>query len=272
MFDLLLNHIEKYRSILLWQSNNNHSNNNNQFKKYINIHTKQRSNWDCGIACLSMAAKWSSDCDNDLHNEIIGNELSIRTTPLWTIDLYCFLRDNNINSIMYTRTIGISSTHEELSWYQSHLSDDSNRVANKFQLAKDHGWIIHDVIIDLNIIADNILNGSVAIILVDNYLLHNYNENDDDNDDNDDNYIFHYKLDEEKSNGKIHEYAGHYIFLLEYDPKNKIFTYLDPALNASIVTVSFNVLEKARSHIGTDYDVIIIHRSQIDDTLKTDLH
>ena len=72
-----------------------------------------------------------------------------------------------------------------------------------------------------------------------------------------------------KSNDKINEYAGHYIFLLEYDPKKKIFTYLDPALNASIVTVSFNVLEKARSHIGTDYDIIIIHRSQIDDTLKT---
>jgi hypothetical protein len=167
---------------------------------------------------------------------------------------------------MYTRTIGISSTHSQLGWYQSHLSDDSNRVANKFQLAKDHGWIIHDVIIDLNIIADNILNGSVAIILVDNYLLHNYNENDDNNDDN---YIFHYNSDEEKSNDKINEYAGHYIFLLEYDPKKKIFTYLDPALNASIVTVSFNVLEKARSHIGTDYDIIIIHRSQIDDTLKT---
>ena len=79
-------HFEKY---LLWQSNNN----KNYNKEYIKIHVKQRSNWDCGIACLMMVAKWISYCEDDFHNHIIDNEISIRTKPLWTIDLYCFLRD-----------------------------------------------------------------------------------------------------------------------------------------------------------------------------------
>jgi hypothetical protein len=247
MFDIIINHFEKF---LLWQSDDKNGYNN----EYIKIHVKQRSNWDCGIACLMMVAKWISYCEDDLHNNIINNEISIRTTPLWTIDLYCFLRDNNIDCMMYTRTIGISSTHRDLSWYQNYLSDDSSRVDHKFKLAKDKCWIIHEKVVDLNDVANNIANGASAIILVDNFLLHNYNENEqyDYNDD-----LYHYN---DTSNKRKHEYAGHYIFLVEFNPIKKIFSYLDPAMDASLITVSFNVLEKARSHIGTDYDIIIINR------------
>lgn len=242
IFETLRKQLEKYG--LLFQSPNETT--------ILKLHTKQRSNWDCGIACLHMACKWSSYGKDNFQTIILDHELSVRTTPLWTIDLYCFLRENNINSIMYTTTIGISSAHRELGWYQNHLSDDINRVYSKFKLANDKNWIIHNIIVDLNIVANAIENGATAIILVDNILFHKSNENKHNND------IYNYN--EEKSNENLVEYAGHYIFLIEYDSNKKLFTYLDPAVNACTAKVSYNALERARSHTGTDFDIIIINR------------
>ena len=248
IFNVIIRQLEKFG--FYYQSHKDEL--SSLHKEYYKIHTKQRSNWDCGIACLQMASKWSSYCKDDFKTIILDHEISVRTTPLWTIDLYCFLRENNVNSIMYTTTIGISSSHRELGWYQNHLSDDINRVNSKFQLAKDQNWIINNIIVDLNIVADAIENGASAIILVDNILFHKTNH-DKHNDD-----IYNYN--EEKSNESLVEYAGHYIFLIEYDPTRKFFTYLDPAVNACTSTVSYDTLDSARSHTGTDFDIIIINR------------
>jgi hypothetical protein len=59
-----------------------------------NVHVRQSFNWDCGIACSTMVLKWMGLAD--------GSVIDPRPythpagTPLWTIDLFCFLAERGL--------------------------------------------------------------------------------------------------------------------------------------------------------------------------------
>lgn len=56
----------------------------------------------------------------------------------------------------------------------------------------------------------------------------------------------------------MENYAGHYIFLVGFDPDTDEVLYLDPSSDSSIKYISSDILDTARSQPGTDLDVIII--------------
>ena len=107
-------------------------------EKLVNIHVRQRSNWDCGLACVQMVLNWASkksalntNTNNSNENNLVASSSSIcdnssslsssssssfcvkqipehyydGNLPLWTIDLYVLLQElrgghteNNSNS------------------------------------------------------------------------------------------------------------------------------------------------------------------------------
>ncbi|KAL3900976.1 MAG: hypothetical protein SGCHY_000960 [Lobulomycetales sp.] len=57
------------------------------------------------------------------------------------------------------------------------------------------------------------------------------------------------------------EFIGHYILLVGYDDKRDLFYYRDPGAIDEICAVKSEVLQKARSSVGTDDDVLVIRVS-----------
>ena len=79
-----------------------------------------------------------------------NNSISDNRNPLWTIDLYCFIRSQEstlLSAVMYTQYIGIDPTHYNIDWYKKTYSDyELNRVNSNFNLAYDSNWDIIKVL------------------------------------------------------------------------------------------------------------------------------
>jgi hypothetical protein len=54
------------------------------------------------------------------------------------------------------------------------------------------------------------------------------------------------------------DFIGHYILLVGYDPDEDVFYYRDPGFDEELCSMEADLLERARSHSGTDHDTIII--------------
>lgn len=84
---------------------------------------------------------------------MFNHSISNNCCPLWTIDLYCFLRAqaqeeiNDFSATMYTQYIGVDLTHyNNIDWYTKTYSDlELCRVKNNFDLAQNRGWDIVQV-------------------------------------------------------------------------------------------------------------------------------
>jgi len=57
----------------------------NRETKYLDIYTKQMYSWDCGLACCAMALKYM---DMKLDSDSLYSHPLVKSSPLWTIDLY----------------------------------------------------------------------------------------------------------------------------------------------------------------------------------------
>lgn len=63
----------------------------------------------------------------------------------------------------------------------------------------------------------------------------------------------------------LERYAGHYIFLVGFDPNTDEVLFLDPSSDSGMKYVSSGILDVARSQPGTDKDVIIIKKPRKSD-------
>jgi len=206
-------------------------------EKWASIWSKQNSSWDCGIACTTMCLKWSNAADQ-------SPLLFDKSTPLWTIDLFVFLRRRGFDqSFFYTTCPGINRDHFEMDWYKNHIDTDVVRVEQSFNEAREKNWPVEDAISLLEVGKQLAQGGGggkecVVILLVDNNIL---------------------KL--KTSTAKL-GYAGHYILLVDFDLVNESFLYLDPSSNFPIATrIPIDRLLSAHLADGTDRDLIIIKRS-----------
>jgi hypothetical protein len=209
----------------------------------------QRYSWDCGIACSTMVLKWSNLVT--LPNKSISNRNLVDETPyqydwetpLWTIDLYCFLRERGVDAEMTTSYKGINQTHKDIQWYQKHMNIDEHAelVEQKFHRAEAMKWNIgnststyklSEVFVSSQV--PNCEEEIVAILLVNMLYIENPEHEDPET-----------------------QYSGHYILIIHFDAKRDQFSYLDPAKNGNVRRVSSKTLDLARSSRGTDVDLII---------------
>jgi len=67
-------------------------------------------------------------------------------TPLWTVELYCYLKGLSINCVMCTRFVGVSPSHKYIAWYNQNYSDtELDRVSECFMTARERKWDILQV-------------------------------------------------------------------------------------------------------------------------------
>jgi len=187
------------------------------------LHRRQQSKFDCGSACCRMVLAFvESKC-----------ELAIDALPqpCWTVDLYVFLRQCSVGSVMFTLVKGFDLQNQSLDWYGTHMNPvEVARCNEQFGICEEQGFEIGDAN-ELNVseIARRIAKGECAVVLIDDNVL---------------------KRDIEG------RYAGHYIVLVTF--VGGVFGYLDPASDAAVKTVSQEKLEKAWTSPGTDRDIIFV--------------
>lgn len=209
-------------------------------------YVKQRDTWDCGLACIKMVIKWNNiNVDDDI-SVLSSDTISTYNSPLWTIDLYCYLRSHNYDAIMYTKTTDIDDIiafHKGLDWYDEGVND-MIRINGNFMLAKNNNWmIIQDAFHIDNVFIDCLISdNAVAIVLVDSSTI-NSSAISDRNDT---------------------RYTGHYILVIAFDQDSLEAIYLDPAKDDLRQRVHVDVLNKARNHVGTDNDVIVCYKHHRD--------
>jgi hypothetical protein len=225
---------------------------------YDDIFVHQSFRWDCGIATTSMVLLWCKIVDPIGINEA---PLEFQDgTPLWTIDLYVFLRERGVTCTMSTLAKGVEPALNDIEWYKEHLDKDRERVEAKFALADRNQWTIDDAM----------STDELAGVLLDK----RYANNDDtataqgkDEDDgkervaivlvNINNLVPRAGVDPSK-------YSGHYVLLLSYSPRSDEFIYLDPAKSTSAAKrVSREALHHSRQAVGTDMDLIVCSRNQL---------
>jgi hypothetical protein len=112
------------------------------------LFTKQMFDWDCGLACVVMAVKFSDYHKSCRTTGIQRSELLIPlfqeylrlATPLWTIDIFCLLGAiyNGTELELCTQCVGISAdAHKDIEWYTNYdAGEDHERVMKKFDEAK----------------------------------------------------------------------------------------------------------------------------------------
>lgn len=137
-------------------------------RKFDGIYERQQHSWDCGIACCTMVLRWAN----------VTNKTPLlfeKTTPLWTVDLFCFLQSRGVDCTMHTTCQGINKDHFGIAWYQHNdISSDVERVQKKFALALEHDWPVQgpitlsDLLQLLATKGDGQDSRMVALALVDN--------------------------------------------------------------------------------------------------------
>jgi hypothetical protein len=111
-------------------------------------HHEQCYDWDCGQTCLKMVLGFC-DIQRDMADALIELEdLNKYEKPLWTIDLFVFLKNQGVSASFHTLCpSGVSAHHEDIAWYQStNLVSDAQRVRHLFALSVDKKWPVIEVI------------------------------------------------------------------------------------------------------------------------------
>lgn len=113
---------------------------------YDYMFVRQQYTWDCGIACCAMALNWFHREQKKKLYFPDDHPLLNRLSPLWTIELYCFMKTTNIFCIMCTKCPGISPTHHKIEWYNDNYSEiEFDRVQNCFSTAQRNRWPVLQV-------------------------------------------------------------------------------------------------------------------------------
>ena len=121
----------------------------NQEVLYAGYHVPQKFSWDCGIACIEMVLKWIGIPESRYRWHL--NELYLRSSPLWTVELFCFLREKfYVDCSMSTLCVGVNPSHLGIDWYSQHWSShELGRIQRSFDSAAENSWIIEKVRIEL---------------------------------------------------------------------------------------------------------------------------
>ena len=104
---------------------------------YDDIFVQQEFRWDCGIATSSMVLRWYKKKAGE---EFVDTPLEWKNaTPLWTIDIFVFLKERGVSAVMSTSIRGIKPEYSDIEWYSEHMDKDKGRVKYLFELAEQKG-------------------------------------------------------------------------------------------------------------------------------------
>ena len=102
-------------------------------------HIRQRTDWDCGLACSAMVLhKLLGNKFDDTEYEDICAMKNFGTS-VWTIDIASIFTEYKVDYMFYTSTLGVDPTYGENSFYKGSFNMDEMRVNRLFTMAPDLG-------------------------------------------------------------------------------------------------------------------------------------
>ena len=219
--------------------------------------TRQRGNWDCGLACATTLARFVLGERNAPSLDDVRRAIG-RRKSVWTIDLAFALKKCGVEGVvMCTTCAGTNAGLCEEAFYRDDLLDDARRVNGLFSRCKraledgDSDVVGDETVPELRVqsltseaLVEVIKAGWFAMALVDKYAMLSNTEEEEEEDDDD-------------ATGFI----GHYVVIVGVDDSiaGRVFTVLDPSGEESFtLSVPSDKLDKARRTLGTDEDLIFV--------------
>ena len=89
-----------------------------------------------------MILKWDNKSSSNLAEL---KSLKQWSRPLWTIDIFCLLKEFDVQCKFLTTCIGTGPHHKELVWYSADMEEDAVRVASMFERAATNRWDVQKV-------------------------------------------------------------------------------------------------------------------------------
>ena len=102
-------------------------------------HVRQKSDWDCGLACVQMVLKKALGDDFQLQDFEAICEKKGFGRSVWTIDLATILSEFGLRYTLYTVTLGVDEGYEHSKFYREYYDMDQYRVNNLFNKASELG-------------------------------------------------------------------------------------------------------------------------------------
>lgn len=115
-------------------------------------HCKQKSDWDCGVACIRMIAPNAHNLRN------------LKITRIWTIDLCYLLAELKVPHVYYTTTLGVHKCHRS-------EAEERERIEGLFRVARFNCLEVRKKQLPLVTLLGHLRGGRVAIVLCDANLL-----------------------------------------------------------------------------------------------------
>lgn len=222
-------------------------------------HYQQKSNWDCGVACVLMAL---SDVDETTREEIIANCEEICKSEgfghsTWTIDL-CYLLKNyapQVNFYYTTITIGVDPGYVSQVFYNRILHCDTQRVVDRFRNASNSDICVKEKNVHIDEIIHHIAHHGTCIVLTNANLLACDSCN----------YFTLCRSGYSAASNCLSlaycndSYQGHYVLAVGFDLTKRRIIYRNPTFRERECVMSFEKFDKARTSYGTDEDIIFMY-------------
>lgn len=98
-------------------------------------HVKQKTDWDCGLACSLMVLQkvLGNKFDNTEYEEICAKKNF--GSSVWTIDIASIFTEYRVDYIFCTKTLGVDPSYGQNSFYEGTFTLDETRVNRLFSLA-----------------------------------------------------------------------------------------------------------------------------------------
>jgi len=213
-------------------------------------HFEQKSHWDCGITCLRMLIDY-------YHHDLLTFDHLLHSyecnKSTWTIDLLHLLHQSDISAVLYTITIGCSSTYDNIPYYETFIDKDRERVEKLF-LNETSNVKIRSI--DWLDIKKHLIEHRIpCLVLVDANKLkcctckQTYFER----------FIGKFLPIIDSS------YQGHYILVIGFisNENNEFIRYVDPGKTDGFCTTTKDNFDQARTAFGTDEDVILCYKKDM---------
>jgi len=201
-------------------------------------HFRQRTTWDCGIACCVMICRLYG-INGATYQSLCR---AAATQSVWTIDLAYLLSQYGIHSTFFTILAGVDPEYKKERFYARQLKDDEERVNVLFAGARERGIQVENRSLSAQEYFDLVLNGNILLTLVDRKILKCK------------------KCDSCVSTALravlLQSYVGH--FVLVTGVAGTDYVIVDPSSSQDFCLVAHDVLERARKRHGTDEDILAV--------------
>jgi Guanylylate cyclase len=205
-------------------------------------HYRQRTTWDCGVACVQMVlAGLHCSCDRE---QLLR---SLATSSVWTIDLALLLHECGVHFEFCTKTVGCKAAYRSIDFYHKAFEQDADRVNRRFFEANAQGIGVRIASFSITELAQLVQSSSCAVIvLVDARHLPYHQAH------------VQQHCSSSTTAADTSAYKGHYLLLVGYLIDPGVFVVRDPAVDTEALLLSHAGIDAARLSYGTDEDVLIL--------------